>query len=215
MPKVFPDYKKEARSRVIQAAKEVFSRKGYHATSMDDIAGELGVSRGAVYLYFKSKESILQEIFIQNQQLLRARLEQYTTGLGPMQTAERLFDDVLEAKRLNMPIHFEVISLASHDEAIKKVLLEDNGKDLEVVQAFVQRHIDKGNIRGDVSARIVSQQIISLYLWSMEKLIIGVDASEVRQSWLESLAVILGIDAGSKSEISSKRKKTGRPKGVA
>ena len=58
-----------------------------------------------------------------------------------------------------MPIHFEIVSLASHDEAIKRILLEDNKKDVEVVQAFVQHHMEKGNIRNDVDPRILAELI--------------------------------------------------------
>lgn len=196
MPKVFPEYKKEAKCRVVQAAGRVFSKKGYHDTSMDDIAGELGVSRGALYQYFKSKDDILQEIFLLNQQSLREKLEQFQDEHDVLRTAERLFDEIAEAKRANMPIHFEVISLASHDEAIKKILLEDNEKDVEVVQAYIQKCIDRGDIRKDVDPHILAHLVIATYLRSVEKLIIGMDMTEVRKTWMEALKVILGIEKG-------------------
>lgn len=192
MPKVYPEYRKEAKSRVIKAAVGLFSKKGYHDTTMDDIAGELGVSRGAIYLYFESKEAILQEIFLLNQESLRKMLEQCGEGPDPLRTAEMLFDKITESKKARMPIHFEIVSLASHDEAIKRILLEDNERDVMVVQAFVQHHMDKGSVRNDVDPRILAELIISLTVRSMEKMIIGVNESEVRRTWLEALAVILG-----------------------
>jgi AcrR family transcriptional regulator len=193
MPKVYPGYRKEAKSRVIKAAVSLFSKKGYHDTTMDDIAGELGVSRGAIYLYFESKEAILQEIFLLNQECLRKMLEQYGEGPDPLKTAEMVFDKITESKKARMPIHFEIVSRASNDETIKRILLEDNGRDVKVVQAFVQHHMDRGNIRNDVDPRILAELIISLAMRSMEKMIIGVNESEVRRTWSESLALILGI----------------------
>lgn len=192
MPKVYPEYRKEAKERIIRVAINLFSKKGYHGTTMDDIASELGVSRGAIYLYFESKETILQEIFLLNQECLREMLEQSSKDSNPLITAGKLFEKVTESKKARMPIHFEIVSLASHDEAIKSILLEDNKKDVEVVQAFVQHHMEKGNIRRDVDPRILAELIISLTVGSMEKVIIGVDKSEVRKTWLEALAVILG-----------------------
>lgn len=47
---------------VRQAALE-FRRRGYHATSMDDIAAALGVTKGALYRYVKSKDEVLFECF--------------------------------------------------------------------------------------------------------------------------------------------------------
>ena len=193
MPNVYPGYRKEAKSRVIKAAVSLFSKKGYHDTTMDDIAGELGVSRGAIYLYFESKEAILQEIFLLNQECLRKMLEQYGEGPDPLKTAEMVFDKITESKKARMPIHFEIVSRASNDETIKRILLEDNGRDVKVVQAFVQHHMDRGNIRNDVDPRILAELIISLAMRSMEKMIIGVNESEVRRTWSESLALILGI----------------------
>ncbi len=192
MPKVFPGYRKEAKSRIIKATVGLFSKKGYHDTTMEDIANELGVSRSAIYLYFESKEAILQEIFLLNQESLRNLLEQHGEGYDLLETAERLFNKIMETKRSRMPIHFEIVSLASHDEAIKKILLEDDGRGVTVVQAFVQHHMDIGNVRDDADPRILAELIISLTVRSLEMVIIGVDESEVRSTWLTALAVILG-----------------------
>jgi len=193
MPKVFPEYRKEAKSRVIKAAAGLFSKNGYHDTTMDDIASELGVSRGAIYLYFESKEAILQEIFLLNQKSLRFMLEQYGDEPDPLTMAEKLFDKITECKRARMPIHFEMVSIAAYDDAVRKMMLEDNERYLEVTQAFVQHHMDKGNIRKDIDPRILANLIISLTVGSMEKMIIGADPAKVRESWSVALAVLLGI----------------------
>ncbi|MFW9788150.1 MAG: TetR/AcrR family transcriptional regulator, partial [Candidatus Thorarchaeota archaeon] len=56
MPRVVPEYKEKARHRIIEAGASMFTQRGFHGTSMDDIAEVLGVSKGAVYQYFKSKK---------------------------------------------------------------------------------------------------------------------------------------------------------------
>ena len=50
-------------SRVIEAAKRVFVRKGYEATKMGDIALEVGISRTAMHYYFRTKEMLFDAIF--------------------------------------------------------------------------------------------------------------------------------------------------------
>ncbi len=47
-----------ARNRVLQAALEVFSAKGYHEATMDEVARQAQVSKGALYLYFPSKQAL-------------------------------------------------------------------------------------------------------------------------------------------------------------
>jgi AcrR family transcriptional regulator len=50
------------REQVLACAVRVFSRRGYHATTVSDIIDEAGVARGTFYLYFKSKRAIFDEL---------------------------------------------------------------------------------------------------------------------------------------------------------
>lgn len=49
----------QTRERLLEAAAQVFSRRGFHATSVDEIAAEAGFSKGAVYSNFAGKEELL------------------------------------------------------------------------------------------------------------------------------------------------------------
>jgi len=62
MPKVSQEYQESRRSQIIEAAVRCISKKGFHQTSMQDIVAESGLSPGAIYLYFKSKEEIIKTI---------------------------------------------------------------------------------------------------------------------------------------------------------
>jgi len=48
------------RSQILNAAHKLFEKKGYRATTIDDIAENAGLTKGAVYYHFKNKESILK-----------------------------------------------------------------------------------------------------------------------------------------------------------
>jgi AcrR family transcriptional regulator len=50
---------------IISAASELFTVRGFAATSIDDIASRAGVAKGAVYHHFESKEQIFQRVFEQ------------------------------------------------------------------------------------------------------------------------------------------------------
>lgn len=54
--------KEEKNQALIEAALVVFSRVGFAAAKMDDVASEAGVSKGTVYLYFDSKEQLFEEM---------------------------------------------------------------------------------------------------------------------------------------------------------
>jgi len=52
----------ERRQQLIEAAKDVFAQKGYHATTVDDITRAAGVAKGTFYLYFSEKREIYYEV---------------------------------------------------------------------------------------------------------------------------------------------------------
>jgi AcrR family transcriptional regulator len=62
MPRVSDEHLAARRQQILDAAKVCFSRDGFHATSMQDVIAEAGLSVGAVYRYFKSKQELVTSI---------------------------------------------------------------------------------------------------------------------------------------------------------
>jgi AcrR family transcriptional regulator len=57
-----PSIQTERRQQILEAAMGCFARKGYHVTTMDDIAAELPFSKGLLYYYFKTKRDLFLAI---------------------------------------------------------------------------------------------------------------------------------------------------------
>ncbi len=66
----------DKRRQILDAAIRVFARQGFHATRVSDIADEAGVAYGLVYHYFKSKDQVLNELFVERWSLLLAAIEE-------------------------------------------------------------------------------------------------------------------------------------------
>ncbi|HEX6337184.1 MAG TPA: TetR/AcrR family transcriptional regulator [Jiangellaceae bacterium] len=62
MPRVSDEHRERRRQQILEAARRCFVRQGFHQTSMTDIFNEAGLSAGAVYGYFKSKDEIIAAI---------------------------------------------------------------------------------------------------------------------------------------------------------
>lgn len=62
MPRVSADHLTARREQILDAARVCFLRQGLHNTSMQDLIAEAGLSVGAVYRYFKSKNEIINAI---------------------------------------------------------------------------------------------------------------------------------------------------------
>jgi len=67
MPRVSDDHLERRRQQILDAARRCFLRKGFHLTSMQDVFAESGLSAGAVYRYFKSKNEIITAIATEKQ----------------------------------------------------------------------------------------------------------------------------------------------------
>jgi AcrR family transcriptional regulator len=77
------------RDAVILAAARAFREKGYHRTSLDDLAAELEVTKPTLYIYVQNKEAILFECFRAGLAQIQATLDECERGAGPAR--ERLF----------------------------------------------------------------------------------------------------------------------------
>ncbi len=62
MPKVSEAHRHNRRKQILDAAIECFSHRGFQRTSMDDIIRESKLSAGAIYLYFQSKDQIIETL---------------------------------------------------------------------------------------------------------------------------------------------------------
>ncbi len=77
------------REAVILAAARAFRERGYHNTSLDDLAASLKVTKPTLYLYVPNKEAILFECFRAGLDQLLANLDECERSAGPAR--ERLF----------------------------------------------------------------------------------------------------------------------------
>ena len=74
MPKLSDDAVERRKGRIEDAAKQLFIRQGFHATSMRNIAARAGTSLGNLYNYYPTKEAIIGSIISKYQQVVDDRL---------------------------------------------------------------------------------------------------------------------------------------------
>ena len=67
----------DTKERILETALELFSQSGYLGTSMSDIAGELGITKGALYKHYTSKQEILDSIVERMNKMDYERAEAY------------------------------------------------------------------------------------------------------------------------------------------
>jgi TetR/AcrR family transcriptional regulator len=82
--------KEERRQSILQAARDVFFENGFHRATVDSVAERAEVSKGTVYLYFESKETILAHLLLEGLDELVGELEQAYAAEEHLPADERL-----------------------------------------------------------------------------------------------------------------------------
>jgi len=191
MPRVVPEYKEQAKGRIVQAALEVFRKKGYYATTMDDVAERIGVSKGALYLYFKSKEDLYKSILNASFQDMTDSLRSAASSGGtPAQTCEAFFDN-LTRDTASLGHSFEVISEASRNPALAKVVKDYYRDTTEVIEECMKELRKEGALGKEVDTHLLAQGLIAFFDGLMICLAVGFERPEVRKIFAELMKAIM------------------------
>jgi len=186
MPRVVPEYKQEAKDRIVKAAYEVFAKRGYHDTTMDDIAERLNVSKGALYQYFNSKEELFRAILAARFNTMTEMLPSTPAG-GSFSESCQAFLRTLTADTSSLGLGFEVISEAARNPALAKVVRENYQETTKAIEECLQEWRRKGSLRKDLDVHLLTRGLIALYDGLILSLAIGTAPSEVREIFAEFL----------------------------
>jgi AcrR family transcriptional regulator len=191
MPKVVPEYKEEAKSRILDAANRVFAEKGYHEATMDDIAKRLGVSKGAIYLYFSSKEDLFEVMCKTAPQAFKGILySSFGDESNPVQSATQFFDKMLKLSASNPGLSFEILSEASRNPSLKRILKQNHAEYEEVLANFLAEGKKRRIVGDNLELRPLANALIALWNGLETLLVSGLTIEEARRAWLEALKAI-------------------------
>jgi len=172
-----PNVSDERKAQILNAAEDVFTKKGFDEARMDDIAEETGLSKGTLYIYFKSKDdliiAILDRLFQREfKQLENLNQDELSATDAMWKLTDMITKDILGLIRL-IPIVYEFLALAFRNKYVQQALKKYINRYLDILIPIIQRGIDSGEFR-QVDARevaIAGSAIIegTLLLWVYDK----------------------------------------------
>lgn len=141
--------KAERRGEILAAAKEVFAAKGYHATTVSDIARRAGLSYGSIYWYYESKEALFHELMSAEAAALGAHIEAAIAGAAgerdaaaPFRAAVRATLEFYEADRALVKLLFrDAFALGT---SFEQHLFAINERFVDEIAAIVSRAQQRG-----------------------------------------------------------------------
>ena len=116
----FKEIRKTSREKILSVALELFASKGYHATSVSQIAKKAKISKGLMYNYFASKEKLLDEIIQEGFNSLAEMKYEGKRGIDPEKQLEEFIDAILDNLYSNFSYWQLYLALLIHPEIQKK-----------------------------------------------------------------------------------------------
>jgi AcrR family transcriptional regulator len=160
----------QRRAQFVQTAIELFSRNGYHVTTVKEIAKAADMSPGLIYQYVTDKEEILflalQLIVHTNKQVIPAAIGQFSDPVHKFIAAFEAYCRVFDANRDACLLTYrESKSLnPEHRDAIKKMEIETNN----LVASCIKKCLEEGYFREMNVEVFVYQTIMAAHTWALK-----------------------------------------------
>jgi AcrR family transcriptional regulator len=146
-----PDVSEERKDQILAAATKVFTERGFADARMDDIVAESGLSKGALYWYFDSKDAIiigiLDRVFDWEAAQMQEILEREDSAQKKLEIfVETTLQDLTKMEPL-MPIFFDFWSLSVRNKTINKAIKRYYQSFIDMVEPIIERGIERGEFR--------------------------------------------------------------------
>jgi AcrR family transcriptional regulator len=189
MPK--PDVSAERIPLILNSAIKVFSKKGFEAARMEDIAKTAKLSVGGVYWYYKSKEeiiiAIMEQLIDKDVKDLRALLEAEGSVRARLEAYISLS---IEAAQEYIPITYELYSLAHRNAKVKNHIRTFLQTYHSVLEQFIQQGINRREFKS-VNAREAALTLASLYEGTLELTMLDPERVDAKKTLLSSFKLLM------------------------
>jgi AcrR family transcriptional regulator len=179
VPRVSDDHLTARREQILSAARICFLRNGLHTTSMQDLIREAGLSVGAVYRYFKSKNEIINAIADGVAGGVTRRLEEIAAAEPPLPLAEAM-SRVLEIIDTevgpggNFPLAVQVWAEATLDPAIGEIVRDRYAHMRTAFRTLARRAVEQGELPPDTDVDAVAAALFGqLPGFALQRMLIG------------------------------------------
>jgi AcrR family transcriptional regulator len=155
----------KTRSRILEAAAVGFAEQGYDTTPVAEICQRAGVSKGAFYHHFASKQALFLELLERWLTTLDDRLGQTRTEEAPVPeklvTMTAMIRRVFQAADEQLPIFLEFWSRAAHDPAIWEATVAPYRRYRAFFADIVRAGVAEGTLR-PVDPHTAARVVVSL-----------------------------------------------------
>ena len=188
--------------KILQIAKKKFAKYGYSKTSMSEIVGAAGVSKGSLFYHYHSKEELFFQVLSQSidSEFQRIFLILETNGDKLFKKRNNLFEDLKKYYDLTVPgtKDFERLYLEGRIESennpkLRQMMtIKDKQVSLIFFKMLKQTREDIGILEGydDAELAEIVKGVIAIFRGLFLEKLAGKDPQEIKNAWVRSIYII-------------------------
>ena len=146
-----PDVSQQRREQILDAAQSVFARFGFERARMDDIVQESGLSKGALYWYFKGKDEIIQalmdRIFMADMSEALRLAELDTPANERLRAFYRIGVGEIRKLRPLFPLFYEFVPLVARRKSVREGVLRYYQRYVDVLTEIIEQGVQAGEFK--------------------------------------------------------------------
>lgn len=163
-PIVSEEYKRKKKNEILMSALKCFAKKGFQVATIEDIVTHSGISKGAIYNYFSSKDEIYLELMNQhteeNFKKISDRLNNYHTAkdkLSFLFDSHQAIDPYDENHQDLFLVHFEFWLYSSRDEQLIEMMKERGSQYfLKMIIDIIEEGKSSGEFKHEVDSNVIA-----------------------------------------------------------
>ena len=166
MPKVSPEHQEQRRQQIVDAAVEVFLKKGYGRASMNDICGAAELSAGACYSYYPSKDELVCAIATRSRkrnaaEIARAAMKDPDRPVHSI--VRHCLEELRERKNLQAySLDYDLMSESRHNKDVREILRKSYRVLVNQLTELISERQDSGRLNPKLQPEAAARFLVAI-----------------------------------------------------
>lgn len=182
---------------ILSVSAKLFLEKGFDKTSMHDIAETAGISKGAIYHHFRSKDEIIGAVTQRQGQAVQAAMEKWIAETDSLNGKEKL-QFILEKNIDSQTAHYldDVMCVRMKSaEFVFSYMKDCVDKDSRLISEIIKQGMEDGSIVTDFPEECAEAFLLLINVWCDPAVFeCSIEKSAQRLRFLQSMMKAVGID---------------------